>query len=159
MQLQPCPWIRRRLRAVCARLIAFCGKQWPCFFGAIGFIVRMCNSGTLIWDDVHLARNSNPFIKSPAPLHFILFLDSFSGCHIGWSKISPTWWITFSGTPTAGFHLSNILLHLNYRRPPQCRLLALLFGKGAGFSRTCDFLLYSTCAVTPPLLFISVVGL
>ena len=68
-----------------ARLIAFCGKQWPRYFflGAIGFIIRLpAIQGQFIWDDIYLARN-NPFIKSPllaleAFRHY-LFLDSFSG--------------------------------------------------------------------------------
>src|SRR5256885_12846465 len=68
-----------------ARLIAFCGKQWPRYFflGGIGFIIRLpAIQGQLIWDDVCLTRD-NPFIKSPllaleAFRHY-LFLDSLSG--------------------------------------------------------------------------------
>src|SRR5205823_3673290 len=68
-----------------ARLIAFCGKQWPRYFflGAIGFIIRLpAIQGGLIWDDIILTRD-NPFIKSPLlaleTFRHYLFLDSLSG--------------------------------------------------------------------------------
>ena len=88
-----------------ARLIAFCGKQWPRYFflGAIGFLVRLpAVQGPPIWDDVFLTRD-NPFIKSPllaleAFRHY-LFLDSYRVI-TGRCRIFPTWSITFSGTPT-----------------------------------------------------------
>ena len=120
-----------------ARLIAFCGKQWPryLFLGAIGFIIRLpAIQGQLIWDDVYLARD-NPFIKSPllaleAFRHY-LFLDSFSGHYRPVQNLSYMFDYFFWNTDPAGFHLSNILLHvaaglLLYR------LLSHLFGNGAG---------------------------
>jgi hypothetical protein len=119
------------------RLIAFCGKQWPryLFLGAIGFVIRLpAIQGQLIWDDVHLTRD-NPFIKSPllaleAFRHY-LFLDSFSGHYRPVQNLSYMLDYFFWNTDAAGFHLSNILLHvaaglLLYR------LLTHLFGKQAG---------------------------
>src|SRR5947209_1492152 len=120
-----------------ACLIAFCGKQWPYYFflGAIGFIIRLpAIQGQLIWDDVFLTRD-NPFIKSPllaleAFRHY-LFLDSFSGHYRPVQNLSYMLDYFFWNTDPAGFHLSNILLHvaaglLLYR------LLTHLFGKQAG---------------------------
>jgi hypothetical protein len=120
-----------------ARLIAFCGKQWPRYFflGAIGFLIRLpAIQGGLIWDDVFLTRD-NPFIKSPllaleAFRHY-LFLDSFSGHYRPVQNLSYMFDYFFWNTDPAGFHLSNILLHvaaglLLYR------LLSHLFGKQAG---------------------------
>ena len=120
-----------------ARLIAFCGTQWPRYFflGAIGFIIRLpAIQGGLIWDDVFLTRD-NPFIKSPllafeAFRHY-LFLDSFSGHYRPVQNLSYMFDYFFWNTDPTGFHLSNILLHvaaglLLYR------LLSHLFGNGAG---------------------------
>ena len=120
-----------------ARLIAFCGKQWPRYFflGAIGFIIRLpAIQGPLIWDDVFLTRD-NPFIKSPllaleAFRHY-LFLDSFSGHYRPVQNLSYMFDYFFWNTDPAGFHLSNIFLHvaaglLLYR------LLTHLFGNRAG---------------------------
>jgi Flp pilus assembly protein TadD len=119
-----------------ACLIAFCGKQWPRYFflGAIGFIIRLpAIQGGLIWDDVFLSRD-NPFIKSPllaleAFRHY-LFLDSFSGHYRPVQNLSYMFDYFFWNTDPAGFHLSNILLHvaaglLLYR------LLTHLFSKEA----------------------------
>src|SRR5438067_689812 len=126
-----------------ARLIAFCGKQWPRYFflGAIGFIIRLpAIQGGLIWDDVFLTRD-NPFIKSPllaleAFRHY-LFLDSFSGHYRPVQNLSYMLDYFFWNTDPAGFHLSNILLHvaaglLLYR------LLTPLFGKQAGLWESDD---------------------
>src|SRR5437667_628630 len=126
-----------------ARLIAFCGKQWPRYFflGAIGFIIRLpAIQGGLIWDDVFLTRD-NPFIKSPllaleAFRHY-LFLDSFSGHYRPVQNLSYMLDYFFWNTDPAGFHLSNILLHvaaglLLYR------LLTHLFGKQAGLWESDD---------------------
>src|SRR5467141_1240352 len=125
------------------RLIAFCGKQWPRYFflGALGFIIRLpAIQGQLIWDDIHLARD-NPFIKSPilaleAFRHY-LFLDSFSGHYRPVQNLSYMLDYFFWNTDPAGFHLSNILLHvaaglLLYR------LLTHLFGKQAGLWESSD---------------------
>ena len=120
-----------------ARLIAFCGKQWPRYFflGAIGFIIRLpAIQGGLIWDDIILTRD-NPFIKSPLlaleTFRHYLFLDSLSGHYRPVQNLSYMFDYFFWNTDPAGFHLSNILLHvaaglLLYR------LLTHLFGKGAG---------------------------
>ncbi len=126
-----------------ARLIAFCGKQWPRYFflGAIGFIIRLpAIQGQLIWDDVCLTRD-NPFIKSPllaleAFRHY-LFLDSLSGHYRPVQNLSYMFDYFFWNTDPAGFHLSNILLHvvaglLLYR------LLTHLLGKGAGLWNSDD---------------------
>ena len=120
-----------------ARLIVFCGKQWPRYFllGAIGFIIRLpAIQGQLIWDDVYLARD-NPFIKSPLlaleTFRHYLFLDSLSGHYRPIQNLSYMFDYFFWNTDPAGFHLSNILLHvaaglLLYR------LLTHLFRKEAG---------------------------
>src|SRR5437016_10703327 len=120
-----------------ARLMAYCGKQWPRYFflGSIGFIVRLpAIQGQLIWDDICLTRD-NPFIKSPllaleAFRHY-LFLDSLSGHYRPTQNLSYMFDYFFWNSDPAGFHLSNILLHvaaglLLYR------LLSHLFGNGAG---------------------------
>jgi len=120
-----------------ARLIAFCAKQWPRYFflGAIAFIVRLpAIQGPLIWDDVHLTRD-NPFIKSPllaveAFRHY-LFLDSFSGHYRPVQNLSYMVDYFFWNTDPAGFHLSNILLHVTAGLLLYC-LLTHLFGKRGG---------------------------
>jgi tetratricopeptide (TPR) repeat protein len=120
-----------------ARLTSFCGKQWPRYFflGAIGLIVRLpALEGPLIWDDVHLARD-NPFIKSPllaleAFRHY-LFLDSFSGHYRPVQNLSYIVDYFFWNTDPAGFHLSNILLHVTAGLLLY-RLLTHLFGERGG---------------------------
>src|SRR5438874_9748752 len=129
--------------SVRTRLIAFCGKQWLRYFflGAITFIILLpAITRQLICDDIHLARH-NPFIKSPllaleAFRHY-LFLDSFSGHYRPVQNLSYMLDYFFWNTDPAGFHLSNILLHvaaglLLYR------LLRHLFGKGAGLWNSDD---------------------
>jgi len=119
------------------RLISFCGKQWPryLFLGAIGLLVRLpAIQGPLIWDDVHLTRD-NPFIKSPllaleAFRHY-LFLDSFSGHYRPVQNLSYMVDYFFWNTDPAGFHLSNILLHVTAGLLLYC-LLTHLFGKRGG---------------------------
>src|SRR5256885_5832834 len=126
-----------------ARLIGFCGKQWPRYFflGAIGFIIRLpAVQGGLIWDDAFLTRD-NPFIKSPllaleAFRHY-LFLDSFSGHYRPVQNLSYTVDYFFWNTDAAGFHLSNILLHVTAGLLLY-RLLTHLFGKGAGLLESDD---------------------
>jgi len=126
-----------------AYFIAFCAKQWPRYFflGAIGFIIRLpAIQGGLIWDDVFLTRD-NPFIKSPllaleAFRHY-LFLDSFSGHYRPVQNLSYMFDYFFWNADPAGFHLSNILLHvaaglLLYR------LLTHLLGKEAGLWNSDD---------------------
>ena len=120
-----------------ARLMAFCSKQWLRYFflGAIGFVIRLpAIQGQLIWDDVYLARD-NPFIKSPLlafeTFRHYLFLDSLAGHYRPVQNLSYMFDYFFWHTDPAGFHLSNILLHvaaglLLYR------LLIHLFRKGAG---------------------------
>src|SRR6476659_807265 len=90
--------------------------------------------GEMIWDDSYLA-GGNPFIKSPLLIleafrHY-LFLDSFSGHYRPVQNLSYIVDYFFWNTDPAGFHLSNILLHvaaglLLYS------LLINLFGKHAG---------------------------
>src|SRR5437899_11037028 len=120
-----------------ARLIAFCGKLWPLylFLGAIGFIIRLpAIQGQLIWDDVCLTRD-NPFIKSPLlaleTFRHYLFLDSFSSHYRPVQNLSYMLDYFFWNTDPAGFHLSNILLHVPARLLLY-RLLTHLFGKQAG---------------------------
>src|SRR6478752_900437 len=120
-----------------ALFMAFCGKQWPRYFflGAIGFIIRLpAIQGGLIWDDVFLARD-NPFIKSPllaleAFRHY-LFLDSFSGHYRPVQNLSYMFDYFFWNTDPAGFHLSNILLHVTAGLLLY-RLLTHLFGEKGG---------------------------
>src|SRR6266480_695852 len=126
-----------------ACLIAFCSKQWPryLFLGAIGFVIRLpAIQGQLIWDDIYLARD-NPFIKSPLlaleTFRHYLFLDSLSGHYRPVQNLSYMFDYFFWNTDPAGFHLSNIVLHvaaglLLYR------LLRHLFGKGAGLWNSDD---------------------
>ncbi len=119
-----------------ARLIAFCGKQWPRYFflGAIGFIIRLpAIQGGLIWDDIILTRD-NPFIKSPLlaleTFRHYLFLDSLSGHYRPVQNLSYMFDYFFWNTDPAGFHLSNILLHV------AAGLLCFLSGRMvAGFAR------------------------
>jgi Flp pilus assembly protein TadD len=119
-----------------ARLIAFCGKQWPGYFllGAIGFLVRLpAVQGQFIWDDIYLTRE-NPFIKSPflaveAFRHY-LFLDSFSGHYRPVQNLSYMIDYFFWNTDPVGFHLSNIFLHVTAGLLLY-RLLTLLFRNGA----------------------------
>src|SRR5438105_13815177 len=126
-----------------ARLMAFCGKQWPRYFflGAIGFIVRLpAIQGQLIWDDAHLARD-NPFIKSPllvleAFRHY-LFLDSFSGHYRPVQNLSYMFDYFFWNTDPAGFHLTNIFLHVAASLLPY-RLFTHLLCTRAGRSNRDD---------------------
>src|SRR5437588_2413392 len=120
-----------------ARLIAFCRKQWPRYFflGAIGFIIRLpAIQGQFIWDDGCLTRD-NPFIKSPLlaleVFRHYLFLDSFSGHYRPVQNLSYMFDYFFWNTDPAGFHLSNILLHVTAGLLLY-RLLTRLFAKGAG---------------------------
>jgi len=126
-----------------ACLIAFCGKQWPRYFllGSIGFIIRLpAIQGGLIWDDIILTRD-NPFIKSPllaleAFRHY-LFLDSLSGHYRPTQNLSYMFDYFFWNSDPAGFHLSNILLHVGAGLLLY-RLLTHLFGKGAGLWNSDD---------------------
>jgi protein O-mannosyl-transferase len=126
-----------------ARLIAFCGKQWPRYFflGAIGFIIRLpAIQGQLIWDDVCLTRD-NPFIKSPLlfleTFRHYLFLDSLSGHYRPVQNLSYMFDYFFWNTDPAGFHLSNIFLHVGAGLLLY-RLLTQLFGNGAGIWNSDD---------------------
>ena len=126
-----------------ARLIAFCGKQWPRYFflGAIGFIIRLpAIQGQLIWDDICLTRD-NPFIKSPLlvleTFRHYLFPDSFSGHYRPVQNLSYMFDYFFWNMDPAGFHLSNILLHVGAGLLLY-RLLTHLLGKGAGLWNSDD---------------------
>ena len=124
--------VRRRIGA---RVVTFCGKQWPRFFllAAVGLLVRLpAIQGPFIWDDTYLVRD-NPFIKSPllaleAFRHY-LFIDSLSGHYRPVQNLSYMVDYFLWNTDPAGFHLGNIFLHvaaglLLYR------LLTLLFRSG-----------------------------
>jgi Flp pilus assembly protein TadD len=96
--------------------------------------------GPLIWDDVHLARD-NPFIKSPLLIleafrHY-LFLDSFSGHYRPVQNLSYMVDYFFWNTDPAGFHLSNILLHVTAGLLLY-RLLTYLFGEKGGLCSAND---------------------
>src|SRR6266403_3773606 len=70
--------------------------------------------GERIWDDQYLAHD-NPFIKSPVLIlesfrHY-LFLDSLSSHYRPVQNISYIADYFFWNTDTAGFHLTNMLLH------------------------------------------------
>ncbi|HEV2097150.1 MAG TPA: tetratricopeptide repeat protein, partial [Chthoniobacterales bacterium] len=100
------------------RWVAFCRKEWPrfLFLAIIGFLTRLpALTGQLLWDDAYLARD-NPFIKSPlltleAFRHY-LFLDSISGHYRPVQNLSFMVDYYFWNTDPAGFHLTNILLHV-----------------------------------------------
>jgi protein O-mannosyl-transferase len=119
------------------RLAAFRAKQWPRYLllAGLGFLVRLpAVQGPPIWDDIFLTRD-NPFIKSPllvleAFRHY-LFLDSYTGHYRPVQNLSYMIDYFFWNTDAAGFHLTNIFLHvaaglLLYR------LLTLLFRTGDG---------------------------
>ena len=90
--------------------------------------------GQLVWDDDYLAHD-NPFIKSPllaleAFRHY-LFLDSYSPHYRPVQNLSFMADYYFWNTDPAGFHLTNILLHVGSGLLLY-RLLTLLFGWGGG---------------------------
>ncbi len=119
------------------RFAAFWAKQWPRYLllAALGFLVRLpAVQGPPIWDDVFLTRD-NPFIKSPllaleAFRHY-LFLDSYTGHYRPVQNLSYMVDYFFWNTDAAGFHLSNIFLHVGAGLLLY-RLLTLLFRSGAG---------------------------
>src|SRR5256886_7171311 len=126
-----------------ARLIALCDEQGPRYFlrGAIGFIIRLpAIQGGLIWHDIILTRD-NPFIKSPLlaleTFRHYLFLDSLSGHYRPVQNLSYMFDYFFWNADPAGFHLSNILLHVGAGLLLY-RLLRHLFGKGAGLWNSDD---------------------
>ena len=100
------------------RLAAFWAKQWPRYLllAGLGLLVRLpAVQGPPIWDDVFLTRD-NPFIKSPllaleAFRHY-LFLDSYTGHYRPVQNLSYMVDYFFWNTDAAGFHLSNIFLHV-----------------------------------------------
>src|SRR5438477_11547278 len=126
------------------QLAALCAKQWPryLFLAVIGFLVHLpALQGQLVWDDDYLAQ-SNPFIKSPllaleAFRHY-LFLDSYSPHYRPVQNLSFMADYYFWNSDPAGFHLTNILLHVGSGLLLY-RLLTLLFRKGAGiWNNTAD---------------------
>ncbi len=118
-------------------LAALCGEQWLRYLClvAIGLLAHLpALQGQLVWDDDYLAQ-SNPFIKSPllaleAFRHY-LFLDSYSPHYRPVQNLSFMADYYFWNTDPAGFHLTNILLHVGSGLLLY-RLLTLLFRKGAG---------------------------
>ncbi len=125
---------RRDLRV---RFAVFSAKQWPRYLllGVIGFVIRLpAVQGTPIWDDIYLIRD-NPFIKSPLLIleafRHHLFPNSFAGHYRPVQNLSYMVDYFLWNTDAAGFHLSNIFLHvvaglLLYR------LLTVLFRNGGG---------------------------
>ena len=118
-------------------------KQWPryLFLAATGFLVHLpALQGQPVWDDDYLAHD-NPFIKSPllaleAFRHY-LFLDSYSPHYRPVQNLSFMADYYFWNTDPAGFHLTNILLHVGSGLLLY-RLLILLFRKGAGIWNNTD---------------------
>src|SRR5437763_917437 len=126
------------------QLVAFCGKQWPRYFflGVIGFLVRLpAVQGPPIWDDLFLTRD-NPFIKSPLlaleTFRHYLFLDSYTGHYRPMQNLSYMVDYFFWNTDAAGFHLSNVFLHVGAGLLLY-RLLTLLFRSGSGLWNNRDF--------------------
>jgi protein O-mannosyl-transferase len=125
------------------RLTAFWAKQWPRYLllAGLGLVVRLpAVQGPPIWDDIFLARD-NPFIKSPllaleAFRHY-LFLDSYSGHYRPVQNLSYMVDYFFWNTDAAGFHLSNILLHVGAGLLLYW-LLTHLFGKMGGLRNSDD---------------------
>ena len=125
------------------QLAALREKQWPryLFLAAIGFLVHLpALQGQPVWDDDYLAHD-NPFIKSPllaleAFRHY-LFLDSYSPHYRPVQNLSFMADYYFWNTDPAGFHLTNILLHVGSGLLLY-RLLILLFRKGAGIWNNTD---------------------
>jgi len=125
------------------QLAALREKQWPryLFLAVIGFLVHLpALQGQPVWDDDYLAHD-NPFIKSPllaleAFRHY-LFLDSYSPHYRPVQNLSFMADYYFWNTDPAGFHLTNILLHVGSGLLLY-RLLILLFRKGAGIWNNTD---------------------
>jgi tetratricopeptide (TPR) repeat protein len=126
------------------RLAAFSAKQWPRYLllASLGILVRLpAVQGPPIWDDLFLTRD-NPFIKSPllaleAFRHY-LFLDSYTGHYRPVQNLSYMVDYFFWNTDAAGFHLSNIFLHVGAGLLLY-RLLTLLFRSGGGLWNNRDF--------------------
>ncbi|MDQ2868073.1 MAG: tetratricopeptide repeat protein [Verrucomicrobiota bacterium] len=100
------------------RLMAVLQREWPRFLllAAIGLLVRLpALSGQFIWDDTYLI-SGNPFIKSPLlaleAFRHHLFLDSLSPHYRPVQNISFMVDYFFWNTDPAGYHLTNILLHV-----------------------------------------------
>jgi Flp pilus assembly protein TadD len=99
-------------------VLSFAGKGWLrfLFLAVIGFLARSPGlTAGFLWDDAYLAQG-NPFIKSPllaleAFRHY-LFLDSFSAHYRPVQNISFMVDYYLWHTDPAGFHLTNILLHV-----------------------------------------------
>jgi protein O-mannosyl-transferase len=119
------------------RLAALWAKQWPRYLllAGLGILVRLpAVQGPPIWDDLFLTRD-NPFIKSPllaleAFRHY-LFLDSYTGHYRPVQNLSYMVDYFIWNSDAAGFHLSNIFLHVGAGLLLY-RLLTLLFRSGGG---------------------------
>jgi Flp pilus assembly protein TadD len=125
------------------RLIALCAKQWPRYLllGAIGLVIRLpAVQGTPIWDDIYLIRD-NPFIKSPMLIletfRHHLFINSYAGHYRPVQNLSYMVDYFFWNTDAAGYHLSNIFLHI-VAGLLLYRLLTVLFRNGSGLWRNDD---------------------
>jgi hypothetical protein len=99
------------------RLESFCGRRsivlFLCLVGAFAAYAPVLGGG-LVWDDTYLV-GENPFFRSPVfgleVFRHWLFFDSFSTYYRpvqNWSYMLDYW--LWRGN-TAGYHLTNILLH------------------------------------------------
>jgi protein O-mannosyl-transferase len=105
------------------------------FLAVLGFCVHLpALQGQFLWDDVYLARD-NPFIKSPLlaleAFRHQLFLGSAAPHYRPVQNLSYILDYYLWNTEAAGFHLTNILLHLASGLLLY-RLLLLLLRPGRG---------------------------
>src|SRR5436190_18632006 len=125
-----------RLDTLRAAFASIASRRWPLYLliAVSGFLVHLpALQGELIWDDAYLVRD-NPFAKSPllaleAFRHY-LFLDSYSAHYRPVQNISFMLDYYFWNTDAAGYHLTNILLHVTSGLLLY-RLLLLLIRPGA----------------------------
>ena len=93
-------------------------KRWLRYLSlaAAGFLVHVpALQGQFLWDDAYLAQE-NPFIKSPLLVYqafrHYLFHDSFSAYYRPVQNLSFMVDYYFWNGDAAGFHLTNVLLHV-----------------------------------------------
>lgn len=99
-------------------IVSFSTKGWFRYLAlaVAGFVVHVPSlQGQFLWDDVYLAQE-NPFIKSPLLIsqafrHY-LFHDSFSAHYRPVQNLSFMVDYYFWNSDAAGFHLTNLLLHV-----------------------------------------------
>jgi Tfp pilus assembly protein PilF len=100
------------------RLASFSSKGWFRYLplAVAGFLVHVPSlQGQFLWDDGYLAQE-NPFIKSPLLIYqafrHYLFHDSFSSYYRPVQNLSFMVDYYLWNADAAGFHLTNVLLHL-----------------------------------------------